>query len=163
MITITNTITMTIITMAIITMAIITISPGPNALTWAQNRSEAGCCFCRKIWVGDLLSATSKCLPRLNDSRRQLSTLWQWGIMRSHHGGPAKDKVQTMISTNVMISTAATCLPPPTSQYLAPPTQQVSGSSTQEHRWEHIVKMSCLLRVYLGACLGVCLRASWLH
>jgi hypothetical protein len=66
--------------------------------------------------------------------------------MRFGHSDHAKDMVQTMISTNVMIS-AATRLPPPATLHmppgacrLAPATQQVSGSSAQEHIGEHIVK-----------------------
>jgi len=44
MITITNTITITIIT-----MAIITISPGPNVRTYAHNQWEAGSRFRWKL------------------------------------------------------------------------------------------------------------------
>jgi hypothetical protein len=54
MITITNTITITvitiaIITIAIITIAIITISPSPSAHTYAHNPWEAGSRFRWKI------------------------------------------------------------------------------------------------------------------
>jgi len=108
------TITMAIITMAIITMAIITISPGPNAHTYAQNLWEAGSWFHRKIWVGDLLSPRSNCLPFLQYLRLQLSTPWPWGIVRSCRGGRAKDKVQTTISTDVMILANIRRLPPAT-------------------------------------------------
>jgi hypothetical protein len=79
--------------------------------------------------------------------------------VRSCRSGRANDKVQTMISTDVMISATirrpppatcrtphathharltlpATCHLPHASRCLAPATQQVSGSSTQEHTWE---------------------------
>jgi len=150
MITITNTNTITIgigianaIAIAIVT---ISISPRRNAHTYAHNRWEASTRFRWIIWVGDLLSPSSNCLPFLRNRRLQLSTPWPWGIMRSWHGGRAKDKVQTMISTDVMISATichpplATRHPPPSSRCLAPATQQVSGSSTLEHTWKHIVK-----------------------
>jgi len=119
MITITNTITIAvitiaIITIAIITIAIITISPGPNAQTYTHNLQKASSRFCWKIQVGDLLSARSKCLPFLPHLTLQLSTPWSWGIVRFLLGGRAKDTIQTMISTEVMISAAhhprpATC------------------------------------------------------
>jgi hypothetical protein len=61
--------------------------------------------------------------------------------VRSRRSGRTKDKVQTMISTDVMISATICRLAPATRlTRLAPATQQVSGSSTQEHIWEHIVK-----------------------
>jgi len=125
-----------------ITIAIITISPGPNAYTYAHNLGEAGSRFRWKIWFGDLLSPRSDCLLFLQNPMLQLLTSWPWGIVRSRRGGCTKNKVQTMISTDVMILGTATpfCHPPPASWCLAPATEQVPGSSTQEHTWEHIVK-----------------------
>jgi len=67
-------------------------------------------------------------------------------MVRFFRTGRAKDKVQTMILTDVMISADIRRHPPTTrhqlhaSLCLAPATQQVSGPSTQEHTWEHIVK-----------------------
>jgi hypothetical protein len=40
-----------------------------------------------------------------------LSAPWSWGIMRFLLGGHTKDKIQTMISTDVMISAAHYPLP----------------------------------------------------
>jgi len=159
MITIANTITIAIT----IDIAIFPISPGPNEHTSAQNQWEAGARFRWIIWVGDLLSPRSKCLPFLQNLRRQLSTPWGWGILRSCRGGCANDNVQTMISTSVIISATICCPPsathhmphgasqtfptiphlPYTSSCLASATQEVSGSSMQEDTWEHIVKWDC--------------------
>jgi len=162
-ITITNTIAIDI------AIAIISISPRLNAHTYTHNWWEAGTRFRWKIWVGDLLSLRSKYLPFLQNLWLQLSTPWLWGIVRFGRGGHAKDKVQTMMSTDVMSSATirslppATChLPPATRHTPTPPaarqtlpavrhqphasrciasaTQQVSGSSMQEHTWEYIVK-----------------------
>jgi len=120
MITITDAIIITIIIIAIITIA---ISPGLNAHTYAHNRWEAGSRYRWKIWVWDLLSPRSNCLPFLQNLRLQLSTPWSWGIVRFRLGGCAKDKIQTMIYTNVMILAAqhplpATCLTPPGAWHL---------------------------------------------
>jgi len=85
-----------------------------------------------------------------------------WGIVRSHCGGQAWSKVQNLISTDVKISAGATRLPPaalyhppPVSRCLGSATQQVSGWSTQEHTWEHIVRWGwkCLAS---GEC-------TWVH
>jgi len=63
---------------------------------------------------GDLLSPRSNCLRFLQNLRLQLSTPWPWGIVRSCRSGRAKDKVQTMISTDIMISANLHRLPPAT-------------------------------------------------
>jgi hypothetical protein len=177
MITIANTITI------VIAIAIFPISPRPNAHTYAHNRWEAGSRFCWKIWVRDLLSPRSTCLPFLRNLRLQSSTPWGWGILRSCRGVHAKDKVQTMISTDVMISATIRHLPP-ASQCLAFANQGVSGSSMQERTWERIVKWDCeglpssectcnrlggvlgcvlggVLRSVLRAYLGVYSQAGW--
>jgi len=147
-ITITSTITITIITISTIT--IITISPGLNVYAYTQNRLETGCRFQWENWVGDLLSPISNCLPLLQNLRLQLWTPEPWGIVRCCHGGCTKDKVQTTISTDVMISANIRHTPHATRhtphairqtlpairhqlhafRYLASATEQVSGSST---------------------------------
>jgi len=121
---------------------------------------EPGSRFRWKIWVGDLPSPGSKCLPFLQNLTLQLSTPWPWGILRSCHSGCPEDEVQTMILTDVMISATICCPPsaiyhtphaarhtlptlhhlPHTSQCLDSTTQEVSWSSMQEYTWEHIVK-----------------------
>jgi len=101
MITITNTINITIT--IIIAIAIISISLRPNVHTYGHNQWEAGIRFYWKIWIGDLLSPRLDCLLLLRNQRLQLSTPWQWGIMRPCRSGHATDKIQTMISTNIMI------------------------------------------------------------
>jgi len=154
--------------------AIFPVSPGPNAHTYAYNRWEAGTRFRWKIWVSDLLSPRSNCLPFLRNLRLQLSTPSVSGILRSCRGGHAKDKVQTLILTDVMILAAIPHLPHG-SWCLASATQsEVSGSSMQERTWEHIVKwdFECLpswectcewlggvLWCVLGGVLGSVLRA----
>lgn len=73
--------------------------------------------------------------------------------MQYDSSGNANDKFQTIILIDVMISPTIHCqpptthhLPPATCQQLhtfrclAPPTLQVSGSSTQKHIWDYIVK-----------------------
>ena len=120
MITITNTNTITIA--IAIAIGTISISPRPNAHTYTHNRWEADTWFPWKICVGCLLSPSSNCLPFLWNRRLQLSTSWQWDIVRSCHGGRAKDKVQTMISTDVMIS-ATICHPPPATRHPPPATR----------------------------------------
>jgi len=157
MITITDTITIAVITIAIITIAIITIAiiiiPGPNAHTYAHNLWEASSWFRWKIWVRDLLSPRSNCLPFLQNSRLQLWTPWSWGIVRFHLGGHANDKIRTMILNDVIIL-ATICRPPSVTHHtphaacrtlstirhrpdasrcLASVTQHVSGSSILEH------------------------------
>jgi len=162
-----------------VTRTIITISPGPNAHTYAQNRRETGCRFRCENWVGDLLSPRSKCLTFLQNLRLQLSTQWPWGDVRSCHGGRAKDKVQTTISTDVIISanirrllsaTAtrytlhAACHPPNTACQMPPasclPVPGVCNSASLwiEHAGAYMgaysqtsLGVSCCLRVYLGA------------
>ena len=146
MIIITDTITIAVITIAIIaiaiiTIAIITISPGPNAHTYAHTPWEASSTFSWKIWVGDLLSPRSNCLPFLQNLRLQLSTPWLWGIVRFRLSGRAKDEIQTMIETDVRLSASghmpqgthqillSTCHLPQASQCLASASHQVSGSS----------------------------------
>jgi hypothetical protein len=80
-------ITLTIITIAIITISIITISPSQNAHTHTHNPWEESSRFHWKIWVGDLLSLRSNCLPFLQNLRLQLLTSWSCGIMRFHLAG----------------------------------------------------------------------------
>jgi len=154
-----------------------TISPRPNARTYAQNRRETGCRFRWENWVGDLLSPRSSCPPFLQNLRLQLSTPWPWGIVRSYHGGRVKDKVQTTISTDVMISANIHHLPPVTRHTLhaarhppntarhMPPASclSVPGICNSASLWiEHAgaymgaysqvrLGASSLLRVYLGA------------
>jgi len=142
MITITNTITN-------ITIAIITISPGPNVHTDAPQSIGSGQQIPLENVSRRSVLPRSNCLPFLQNLRLQLSTPLPRGIVRSRCGGRAKDKVQTTISTDVMISATirhplpATRHLPHASRCLAPATQQVSGSSTPEHTWEHIVKWDC--------------------
>jgi len=69
-----------------------------------------------------------------------------------------------MISTDVMISATATRLPPPAS-HLPVPGACNSASLWIEHQGAYMgaysqvrLGVSCLLRVYLGACSGVYLR-----
>ena len=126
------TITITIAIAIAIAIAIISISPRPNVHTHALNQLEGGTRFRWKIWVGDLLSPRSNCLPFLCNLRLQLSISWPWGIVRSCHSGCAKDKVQTMISTNVMIS-ATIHRPPSAAQHTTrhiPPTKHYPPYST---------------------------------
>jgi len=119
MMTITDTIIIAFITIAIITIitiAIITISTKTH--TDAHNGCEANSRFHCTIWVSDLLSPASNYIPILQNRILQLSTSCPWEIMRSCLGGCAKDKVQTMISTDVKIlagchPTPATCLQVP--------------------------------------------------
>jgi len=172
MITITDA-----ITIAIITNGIITISPGRNVLTYTHNRWEAGSRSHWKIWVRDLLSPRPNCLPFLQNPRLQLSTPWPRGIVRPHRGGRAENKVETMISTDVMISATqyhqppATRHPPPATRYLPPGAWRLPLSKSLDRAlgaymgaYSQVrLGVSCLLRVYLGACSGVCLSASWEH
>jgi len=94
-----------------ITIAVITISQGPNAHTYAHNQWEAGNRFRWKIWVRDLLSPRSNCLPFLQNLRLQLSTPWLWVIEISRRSGRTKNTAQTKIWTDLMISATATRLP----------------------------------------------------
>jgi len=112
-----------------ITIAIITISPRLNGHTYAHNRWEAGSRCFWTIWVGDLLSPRSNYLPLVQNLRLQLSTPWPWGIVRSRLGGRAKDKVQTMISTDIMIP--ATGHPPLATRYLPPVTCHMPRATDQ--------------------------------
>ena len=130
MITIANTIT--------IAVAIFPISPRPNADTHTHNQWQADTRFRWKIWVGNLLSPRSNCLPFLWNLRLQLSTPWVWGILRYCHGGCTKDKVQTMISTDVMISATIHCPPcathhTPHASHLPVPGLYNSASLRIEH------------------------------
>jgi len=166
MVTITDTIAIAIITIAIVTIAI-TISPTPNAHTYTHNRREAGTRLCWKIWVRDLLSPRSNWLPFLQSIRLELSTPWPWGIVRCRHGGRAIDMVQTMISTNIIISATAICFPPPATRHPVPGACNSAGLWI-EHPGADMgaysqvrLRVSCLWRVYLGLCSGVSLRASW--
>jgi len=178
MITITNTMMIAIdIGIAItIAIAIISISPRPNAHTYAHNRFEVGSRFRWKIWVGDLLSPSSNCLPFLRNLRLQLSIPWRSDIVRSCHGGHAKDKVQTMILTDVMITANICCLRPatrytphatccpPNSAYQTPPGSclpvpsicnsaslwiKYTGANMGAYSQVRLA-VSCLLRVYLA-------------
>ena len=83
----------------------------PNAHAYTYNRWEMRSWFRWEIWVGDLLSPRSNCLPLLQNLRLQVSTPWLWGIVRFRYGGRAKDMIQTMILTDVMISAAHPPLP----------------------------------------------------
>ena len=134
MTTITNTISIAVITIAIIaiiTIAIFIISPRPNTHTFAHNLWETGSRFRWKIWVGDLFSPRSNCVPFLQNPRLQLSTPWPWGIVRSGPSGSAEAKVQTMISTDARISATICCPPPlPTACHL-PPCSRCSVHATQ--------------------------------
>jgi len=67
-----------------------------------------------KNWVTDLHSPRSHCLPSLQGRMLQLSTPWQWDIVRSCHSGRAEGMVQTMILTDVMILATIHCPPPAT-------------------------------------------------
>jgi len=173
-ITITNTIATTIaiviaITIAIaIAIAIISISPRLNAHTYSHNRWEAGTRFRWKISVRDLLSPRSNWLPLLQNLRLQLLTWWLWGIVRSCRGGCAKDKVQTMISTDVTISATISCPPsatlhttchPPNTTHHMPPASRlpVPGVCNSASLWiEHAgVYMGAYSQVRLGVYLGV--------
>jgi len=143
MITITDTITITNITMAFNT---IVTRPGWDAHTYNNIRWERSSQFCWNIWIRDLLSPRSNCLLFLQNLRLKLSISRLWGIVRSHLCGYTRVMLQTIISTEIMIS-ATINHPQHTSHYtlpaswcLVPATQQHSGSSTQEHTWEHIIK-----------------------
>jgi len=105
MITITNTITIAItIAIAIaVAIAIISISLRPTAHTYGHNQWEVDTRFRSKIWIGDLLSPSSTCLPFLRNLRLQLSAPLPWSIMWSRLSGCSKDKVETMISTDISI------------------------------------------------------------
>ena len=158
-ITIINTIAITIA----IAIAIISISPRPNVHTCAHNWWEEDTRFRCKIWVGDMLTPRWNCLPLLRDLRLQLSTPWSWGIVRSCHGGRAKDKIEPMILTDLMISATIRRLPsathhmphaarqtlptihhlPSASRCLASATQEFSGLFMQECTLEYIVKWDC--------------------
>jgi hypothetical protein len=96
--------------------------------------------------------------------------------MRSHCGGQAKNKVQPVISTDVIISAATVRHLPPSSGIPSPAIRLlVPGACNSASLWiEHPeaymqacsqVKLgvSCLWRVYWRACLGVYLRASGEH
>jgi len=143
--TITSTITITI------TITILTISPRPNVHTYTQNRRETGCRLCWENWVGDLLSPRSNCLPFLQNLRLQLSTPWPWGIVRSCHGGRTKDKVQTTISTDVMISANnaayhlphATRRPPPAAKHCLPYTTSLTPPGAWRLRLSKSLDRAC--------------------
>jgi len=139
----------------------------PSALnehTYTHNQWEASNRFYWKVWVGDLLSPRCSCLPFLQNPRLQLSTPWPTGMVRSHHSGHTKIKVQTMILTNVMILVTATCLPPLASHLLPPASHLPVPSSCNlpslwiEYAGANIwvysqvrLGVTCLLRVYLAA------------
>ena len=122
MISITNTIASAIAFALAIAIAIISISPRPNERTYGHNQLGAGTRFRWNISIGDLLSPSSNCLPLLRNLMLRLSTPQQRGIVGSCQGGRAEDKVQTMISTDVMIQPSyaahhvphTTCHMPPT-------------------------------------------------
>jgi len=188
MITIANTITIAIA--IAVAIAIFPVSPGPNAGSYTYKRWEVETRFCMKIWVGDLLSPRSNCLPFLRNLRLQWSTPWVWGILRSYRGGRAKDKVQTMILADVMISAntrrlpSATChMPPakhcpPYATCLTPPGAwllQLRRSLDRAFRSVHgsilssenasVFRLESVLgsnsEVYLGAYSEVFLGVSW--
>jgi len=80
---------------------------------------------------------------------REISSRWR-----------AKDKVQTIISTNVMIS--ATIYHPPPATCLPVPGTCNSASLWIEHPGAYMGAYSQVrLGVYFKACSGVSLRASW--
>jgi len=142
MVTITDTFTIAVITIAIITIAIITItilsiSSSPNGHTYAHNSWEASSRFRWNIWVGDLLSPRSNCLPFLQNQRLQLSTPGSWGIIRFRLSERAKHLIQTMVSTDVMNLAAATRHPPPATRLLPPASRYLSPGSwrLQLNRW----------------------------
>jgi len=125
-----SSLTTTTLTTITITITIITISPGPNAYTYAHNRWEAGCRFHWKIGDGDLLSPRFNCLPFLQNLRLQLSTPWQRDIVRSCRGGRAKDKVQTMISTDVWFwPLYPACHTPPATPHRPHPARRLAPST----------------------------------
>jgi len=159
MITTTNT-----ITIAIITIAIIIISPGQNTHTYPHNRWEAGTRFRRKVWVGDLLSPRSNCLPFLQNLRLPLSTPWPWDIMQYRRGG--REKYDSDYDIDQCHDVDHRHLPHATRLPVASPCN--SARLWIEHPGAYmgvysqvILGVSCLLTVYLGACSGVYLRASW--
>ena len=123
-ITTINTITITIS----IVIAIQIVSLGLNLQTYAQNQWKVDCRFNRMILVGELLSLMSNCLYVLLDQQLDLLTLWLWDIVRDYCDRGAADNVQTMISTNGIISAIippATCLqqhpnPCPIIQWVSP-------------------------------------------
>ena len=129
-----------------ITIAII---PRPNVHTYAHNRWEAGSRLCWKIWVGDLLSPRSNYLPFLQNRRLQLSTPWPWGIMRSRPGGCAKDKVQTMISTDIKISAGRH--PPPATRHIPPGALRLQLNKSLDRACRSIFRRS---RVFHGKLLA---------
>jgi len=155
MITITDTITITIIT-----IAIVTISPGWNLHTYIRNGWEASSRVRCKIQVGDLFSTRFNCLPFLQNLRLQLSTPRPWGIVRSRRSGRAK------IRFRLWYRPPSWFQPPPTRLLVPGPCN--SAILWIEHPGAYLgtysqvrMEVSCLLRVYLRACSGVCLRASW--
>jgi len=160
MITNTTTITIAIITIAIINIAIITISPGRNTHTYTNNWWEVGSSLCWIMWVGVLLYPRFNFLPVLQNLIQQLSTPWLWGIMRSRRGGYPKIRVTLWYRLMSWFRPPATHLLVPgpsnsTSPWIEHPGVE-KGAYSQE--W---LGVSCLLRVYLGACSGVWLRESW--
>jgi len=91
--------------------------------------------------------------------------------VRSCHGGRARDKVQTMISTDVMISATIRCPPSATHCTPHPSCLPVPGFCNSASLWiEHVgaymgaysqvrLGVSCLLRVYLRATR----RCTWVR
>jgi len=92
-------------------------------------------CALRKIQSSTIhAECKAAMIYTMNMRRREISSQWQhweWGsdynIDRHHDFGLGHPPL-------------AIPLPPPASWCLAPATQEISGWSTQEHTWEHIVK-----------------------
>ena len=121
------------------------------------------------IWVRDLLSPPSNCLPLFHHLWPQSLTPWPWGMVRSFCKRHTKFEVQTMILTNTIIVSTTTSLSPPATPLSEPGTCHSASLLIQreaaymEAYIKVILGVSCLLRVYLEVCLGVSFRASCEH
>jgi len=93
-----------------ITITKMNVSPGPSVDTYAEHWYHAGWRLHCEHWVADLLFLSFACLSFLQNLRLQFSTPWPWGIMRSCCNSSTEDKVQTTISTDVMILANTLCL-----------------------------------------------------
>jgi len=119
-----NTITLIMITIfaipnITINISIASIRPNGNWYVYKLCKASSGCCC--SIWVWDLLSQISNCLPFQQNQSLQLWTPWPSGNVRSGRGGHAKESFQTIIWTDIKIS-AGEYLQPPIANHRSPTT-----------------------------------------
>jgi len=111
--------------------------PRPKAHTYAQNSWEASSRFGWNIWVTDLLSPRSNCIPFLQNLSLQLSTPWLWGIVRFRLSGHIRFRLWYRL-TSWFRPLATRHLPPAACHTHTPPTKHCSTSLWIEHVGAHL-------------------------